>query len=138
MTDEEIDAISKRAEAATRGPWERMTNPAGHGPCVGKRELGYVEPIAVGLRDETLSDAEADFIAAARTDVVNLVAEVKRLRAQPLIPPGARVEIRPAPIPESAVTDALRAEVARLRARLDCDCGRERSLGDCPVCDHDL
>ncbi|MFD5798646.1 hypothetical protein ACFWIO_34970 [Streptomyces diastatochromogenes] len=70
----DLDAIDAVANAATDGPWlanDRIgvaTNPAG-------------DPLAVfggGEQDR----ADAAFVAAARTDVPALVAEVRRLQAR--------------------------------------------------------
>lgn len=65
LTQKELQAIKKRAENATEGPW--------HTPMrliLGKD--GYVA--------NTSRIADADFIAASRQDIPKLVAEVERLR----------------------------------------------------------
>lgn len=58
MTNDELERLAKLADAATAGPW--VTHIDGH----------------LRLMDET-----AAFIAAARTAVPELLAEVRRLRA---------------------------------------------------------
>lgn len=70
MTDEDLQAIRMRAEAATPGPWVKDNDsPIVRGPeMILYDEGGH-------------SDPDADFIAAARTDVPALLAEVDRLRA---------------------------------------------------------
>ena len=77
-----LDAIRKRAEAATKGPWYR-----GEGYEQSKRG-NYVASESNGLiicaeQDDTdcvLSTEDAEFIAKAREDVPALLAEVERLK----------------------------------------------------------
>jgi hypothetical protein len=67
MTDIDIDAIRRRADAATDGPWTGAN---------------YRMALA-GLATSTGNHAaDAEFIAHARTDVPALLAEVERLRAE--------------------------------------------------------
>lgn len=69
MTELDLTAIKARAEAATEGPWH----------IIGGNE--YVTGIGVGIGpDDGVTQADAEFIANARTDVPALVAEVERLR----------------------------------------------------------
>ena len=76
MTPERLAEIRARAEAATVGPWwtTRNLRPAtifsGEGSDDNNVVAGDAEP------------ADATFIAAARTDVPELVAEVERLQAR--------------------------------------------------------
>ena len=75
----DIDAIKARCEAATPGPWyaERggeFDDPYYSIPSVCRDRYGD-NSLMVGS-----DKATADFIAAARTDVPALVAEVERLR----------------------------------------------------------
>jgi hypothetical protein len=70
MTDEELTAIRERAEKATPGPWysyyaSRPYVMAGHTPVA-----------------DVETDADADFIVHARTDVPVLAAEVERLKTE--------------------------------------------------------
>lgn len=77
MTPEEIAEIKARAEAATPGAWSILI----HEPSLSRMvvsndrtldiDFGYV-----GNRTE----ADAEFVAHARTDVPTLLAEVERLR----------------------------------------------------------
>jgi hypothetical protein len=75
MTRNELDAIEARAHKATAGPWRAA--------LVGRLyDRWVIEPdrlaeCAFGLRKQQ----DAAFIAAARTDVPALVAEVRRLTA---------------------------------------------------------
>ena len=79
MTDEELEAIWKRMQAATAGPWrvdhvQRYIDanvPEGFGWEAG------VEPI---MDEPYLGLTDAEFIAHARTDLPALLAEVDRLR----------------------------------------------------------
>lgn len=81
MTDEELNAIDARANAATPGKWKTGTgyeqSKRGNYVCGHGR-------IVCAEQDDTdcvLSDEDAAFIAAARADVPALVAEVRRLKA---------------------------------------------------------
>lgn len=90
MTPEQLDEIEARANRATEGPWTVSET-------VDETEYGSytacgVQPIAplewysdsdvAHVALEPMVEEDAKFIAAARTDVPNLVAEVRRLRAQ--------------------------------------------------------
>lgn len=76
ITPEEIDAIRKRVEAATPGPWEHTNNYTVHARdglvCAGTH---YPESEDEYDRDER----NHSFIANARTDIPKLLAEVDRL-----------------------------------------------------------
>ncbi|MEU7771250.1 hypothetical protein AB0C44_07980 [Micromonospora taraxaci] len=69
-TELDLDAIEARATAATAGPWT-----TGEDGLVWPPQMGDPVSGSVWLPD-------AEFIAAARTDVPSLVAEVRRLRAE--------------------------------------------------------
>ncbi|WP_250504863.1 hypothetical protein [Bowdeniella massiliensis] len=86
ITDDELDEIQARADAATPGPWVAIGNSvaqevnqctcAGHIPCYGH------EPYC-GLEGPVILQAyptDATFAAHARTDVPRLTAEIRRLR----------------------------------------------------------
>jgi hypothetical protein len=81
MTLEELDAIEARANAASDGPWEAEFSDeespvlTGIGVKDGYHEICQTD---YGVYGPAMKDAE--FIAAARTDVPALVAEVRRLR----------------------------------------------------------
>lgn len=80
MSDLDLEAISERADAAVRGPW--------HVEYFG--DSGYPQRIANDAAVLVADTHEgggypartAEFIAAARSDVPALIAEVERLRAQ--------------------------------------------------------
>ena len=112
MTNEQLQAIKARCEAATPGPW------------VAGREADFMRPMQsfnVGLTRKAFDEsplnswdqweANAIFIEHARTDIPALLAEVERLRAE--------VAFDAALTPtDAAEIIALRAEVERLRAAL--------------------
>jgi hypothetical protein len=76
MHKEEIEAIKRRCEAATRGPWKltplmsrNMRNPS-----------AYLVTMPDGINSSDLLKNDAEFIAASREDVPALLAEVEKLR----------------------------------------------------------
>jgi hypothetical protein len=100
MTDERLAELEGLARAATPGPWEVETTPRPSGTGVYRRGLTITSPgkpnrtyphmpgivAMIGgsssfENEPALADADRDFIAAARTAVPELVAEVRRLRA---------------------------------------------------------
>lgn len=89
LTDERLAEIEARCNAATPGPWDSCTAICGSGdsaiiaPIHGRScvlALVYAEVDEQG-KDVVRSMRDAAFIAAARTDVPDLLAEVRRLRA---------------------------------------------------------
>jgi hypothetical protein len=83
MTNDELQAIWARCEAATPGPWDsdqcgaivcKPQGPRGGGDYL----VGHANGGTKGQLDKV---ANAAFIAAARADVPALFAEVERLRA---------------------------------------------------------
>jgi hypothetical protein len=78
MTDEELQAIAARAEAATVGPWKVYVdwkNPFDLGFGI-DGVSGLICPTAFKRR------ADATFCAHARTDIPALLAEIERLQAE--------------------------------------------------------
>jgi hypothetical protein len=75
MTEDELKAIEARANAATPGPWDTTSEDcivaAGDNLCSAGMDGDYPGPKRTD---------DAAFIAAARTDVPVLVAEVRRLQ----------------------------------------------------------
>lgn len=65
MSDIDLDAIRARAQAATPGPWSTQ-----------ERQNVYIPLPWGGLKAHVETDANAEFIAHARTDVPALLAEV--------------------------------------------------------------
>ena len=100
MTDEQLAEIEERLRAATPGPWQAMrqgnqyieTDYLPTAKVVGasvvtglKRPWNPHAYISFGMRATTheearFTDADADFIAHAPTDIAALIAEVRRLR----------------------------------------------------------
>lgn len=83
MTDARLDEISALADQATPGPWE-IAYDHDDRPDTGQ---SVQFPTAIGpftwIEHPTArEDADSVFVAAARTDIPELVAEVRRLRAQ--------------------------------------------------------
>jgi hypothetical protein len=70
LTDDELAAIEARCEAATAGPWDCDE----HTMLIYARDEGVVAVV-------DHHRANVSFIAAARSDVPALLAEVRRLRA---------------------------------------------------------
>lgn len=72
----DLDAIRKRADAASGGPWE-VDAPL----TATVRSRGTGTPIALcGMADDPGVLADAEFITHAREDVPALLAEITRLR----------------------------------------------------------
>lgn len=96
MTPEEIAAIRARVEAATLGPWERdsyslrinaVDVPKGPMHIADIRGWGYLtgKGHALALPDEeaiAIQRANAEFIAAARTDVPVLLQHIDDMTAK--------------------------------------------------------
>ena len=74
MTDDELLTIEALADAATMGPWQERYRPGSAGYDVARRGSTAL----VGSLPMLKQDAA--FIAAARTAVPALIAEVRRLR----------------------------------------------------------
>lgn len=82
IPQERLDAIRKRVDGATRGPWDcygdYVYEVFDAGEWVDGDLGGVVVPAVTKLSD-------AEFIAHARTDIPVLLAEVERLRARPTV-----------------------------------------------------
>jgi hypothetical protein len=89
MTDTELDAVERRADAATSGPWRAYVEGADNDS--GDSFIGTDGPDLYVSYDDWPSEQQRahdlDFIAGARRDVPRLLAEVRRLRA--ILPPGS-------------------------------------------------
>jgi hypothetical protein len=72
VTDHELNEIEERARMADPGPWKAL---------FGDNAPGFLQH-ASDRTTVLLYDGNLKFIAAARTDVPVLVAEVRRLRAE--------------------------------------------------------
>lgn len=79
----DLEAIKNRYESATPGPWWSESGII-HAPAWwdGAESGAACHPADCFERSGRDWRADADFIAHARTDVPNLLAEVERLRAE--------------------------------------------------------
>ena len=73
LTDEQLEAMEARVEAATPGPW----NVFGMRLRAGQESLMWADG---GGACWFLKDADGYFITHARTDVPALISEIRRLR----------------------------------------------------------
>ncbi|MCB9528623.1 MAG: hypothetical protein R3F65_16145 [bacterium] len=76
MTSAALDAIERRCEAATAGPWVAWVEGRDH-----TSGSDFVQTAEQDIEMIGATPADHDFIAHAREDVPRLVAEVRRLRA---------------------------------------------------------
>ncbi len=99
ITAKQLAAMKTRAEEATPGPWTPADEPLGYRIFL---QAAGGPGVAGGLTEE-----DACFIAAARTDVPRLIAEVERLTRE-------RKEFKE--IAHDAITDRrdIESEVERL------------------------
>ena len=119
MTDEELAAIEARCAAAQPGPWFAVAGPPA---CIPERLTMYLSgggTVYAVHRDASdprfdsthvLPEREPDatFIAAARSDVPALLAEIARLRAIIAGPPiAARTSRRFVSDPPDAADEVL-------------------------------
>jgi uncharacterized small protein (DUF1192 family) len=138
MTDEELQVIRARYEAATPGPWRvEHGRYSGADWLIGSLGTGYfdngmhfVHITTNRVRASELygnASVDAEFIAHAREDIPALLAEVERLRAE--LAKGGEIWL-------SSENAKLRAEVERLRAEADkpCLCCREGGCVDGCAC----
>lgn len=83
MDDKRLEDIYQRARAATKGPWllDEQTTPQRR--QVSSKPAGYVSVCVLEshFRHDPRLVIDGEFIAHAREDVIELVAEVRRLRA---------------------------------------------------------
>ena len=108
MTQQELDALKALADAATPGPWEEVAESGEWWITSASDETAslYVIP-DTGLTNQ----ADVDFIAASRTAVPALIAEVERLQV-------AWSAEHDAYIRADEQARMARREVERLRAEL--------------------
>jgi hypothetical protein len=83
-----IEAIRRRAEAACPGPWQAYNGNEGteYGPLWAVANNAYHNPPAdedapwIAVHIETGTRDDMEFIAHARQDIPDLIAEIERLR----------------------------------------------------------
>ena len=80
LTDEELDAIEARCEAASAGPWVSMVEGRDHTSGSSFIRTGAVDDRGENIELTGATVSDQDFIAHARQDVPRLLAEVRRLR----------------------------------------------------------
>jgi hypothetical protein len=86
LNDRELDAIERRWEACSPGPWRAMVEGRDHmsGDSFimtgGEAERG--EDIYVIVGSKPAPPADLDFIAGAHEDIPRLLAEIRRLRSR--------------------------------------------------------
>lgn len=78
----DLDAIEARANAATSGPWCTDSWEIYQGTEYEPGLSTWIGETCRGMTSAEQDRADAAFVAAARTDVPALVAEVRRLRDQ--------------------------------------------------------
>jgi len=76
-TDAELERIEQLCNAATPGPWRSFVERRDH-----ESGSNFIRTMGPDIELPGASDAVQDFIASARQDVVHLLAEVHRLRAE--------------------------------------------------------
>lgn len=81
MSDEEIEEIRLRNDAASPGPWTSFIEGRDHSRGSSFIMTGSRENRGHDIELTGVTEADQDFIAHARQDIPNLLTEVKRLRA---------------------------------------------------------
>lgn len=126
MREEELAELENLSAAATPGPWTYARPTAGRPHFVVADVVShFIYPATDEITHGTRAVDDAAFIAAARTAVPALVAEVRALRARrdELLATVAKVS-RETPYPDElkgweAQRAAMVAEVGTLRARVE-------------------
>lgn len=78
LSDERIREIKERCEKATKGPWKHTNINSVHGP----KSLVCQDYDAEDEKEEERQDNDFRFIAHARTDIPDLIAEIERMRGE--------------------------------------------------------
>ncbi|WP_090742742.1 hypothetical protein [Candidatus Nitrospira nitrosa] len=81
ISDEKLEEIRLRCEAATPGPWTSHIEGRDHSSGTSFIMTGCGGDRGNDIELSGSTDADQDFIAHARQDIPILLAEVKRLRA---------------------------------------------------------
>ena len=75
LTDKELSAIRQRAEKATKGPWKAYVE--GRDMDCGS---SFIQTQGEDIELIGAAEADIDFIANARQDVISLLDEIEKLR----------------------------------------------------------
>ena len=75
LTDKELSAIRQRAEKATKGPWKAFIE--GRDMQCGS---SFIQTQGEDIELIGATEADIDFIANARQDVISLLDEIEKLR----------------------------------------------------------
>lgn len=75
LSDDTLDAIESRCNAATSGPWKSFLEGRDH-----QSGSNFIRTGAEDIELTGATPADQDFIACARQDVPRLLGEVRRLR----------------------------------------------------------
>lgn len=75
LTDDTLDAIESRCNAATSGPWKSFLEGRDH-----QSGSNFIRTGNEAIELTGATSADQDFIACARQDVPRLLGEVRRLR----------------------------------------------------------
>ena len=76
LSDNELSAIRKRAENATKGSWKAFIE--GRDMECGS---SFIQTQGEDIEVIGATEADFDFIAHARQDILNLLDEIKKLRS---------------------------------------------------------
>jgi hypothetical protein len=80
MTEQEIQEIESRCNAASPGPWSSYVEGRDHESGSNLIMTNGKSGFDIELTGATVADQ--DFIAHARQDIPNLLAEIRRLKAR--------------------------------------------------------
>ena len=81
LTDEELDMISRRVAAAQPGPWHSFIEGRDHTSGSSFIRTGDRVDRGEDIELSGATNADQDFMAAARQDVPALLADIRALRA---------------------------------------------------------
>jgi hypothetical protein len=80
LTDEELESIRRRCDAATSGPWKSFVEGRDHTSGSSLIMTGRGKSRGNDIELSGATEADQDFIAHARRDVPRLLEEITRLR----------------------------------------------------------
>lgn len=115
MTDEELDAIEARVGATTPGRW-KLGSDSGDGFIVHTAKY-RAETVTAPYANQCYPFADSTFIACAKDDVRNLLAEVRRLQTE-----NANLHaVLSGELVTAAERDSLRSILSRIEKSLSGD-----------------